>query len=241
MRILDSHFFHSNLALGETAVCAEESAHIAKSFRARAGDALTLCDGKGRFSSAVLIDPNPKECIVRIEQIGEQEPPPKISLAISCLQNGEEEDIVFHAAQLPLAAIYLLRTDRSLEPRNSDLDKLRRRLCAKSLSALKQSKKAYLTEIKAPIFLNDFLSSFNGNLIVCDESGNLDLPHSTITQQTPSAVLTGPEGGFSPAELDTLKNKGSYFFSLGKTRLRAATAPIFAAFAVANFYKNITS
>ncbi len=227
---IDSNFYLETLSLGEVFLSPEESSHITKSFRAHTGDSLELCDGKGRFASAEILEANPKACKVLIKSISEQEPKPQIHLAVGCLSGGGEEEIAFHAAQLPLAAIHLLRTERSLEPGNSDLGKLRRRMEAKSLVALKQSRKSWLTEIKAPIYLNEFLETFKGNLIVCDQSGNPTIKNSqlsTLNSQL-STILTGPEGGFSPTELETLKSKGAFFLSLGNTRLRAITAPIIA-------------
>jgi 16S rRNA (uracil1498-N3)-methyltransferase len=224
---IDSNFFLENLELGEAVLNRNESLHIAKSFRAHVGDALELCDGKGRFASAELVEVGSDKCKVLIKNISKQTPPPQVHLAIGCLSDSGEEDITFHAAQLPLAAIHLLRTERSLEPRDSDLNKLRRRMEAKSLAALKQSRKAWLTEIRAPVYLNEFLENFIGSLIVCDKNGELAFNSSSVDNLS-LAILTGPEGGFSAAELEMMRNKNAYFLSLGDTRLRAASAPIFA-------------
>jgi 16S rRNA (uracil1498-N3)-methyltransferase len=221
---IDSNFFLDVLTLGETILSQAESTHITKSFRAHSGDSLTLCDGKGRFASAELAEVAQNACKVYIKSISEQEPKPQVHLAIGCLSDGGEEEIAFHAAQMPLAAIHLLRTERSLEPRDSELGKLRRRMESKSLVALKQSRKSWLTEIKAPVYLSEFLENFKGNLIVCDQRGNSSL--SIINY--PLSIITGPEGGFSPAELEAMKNKNASFLSLGHTRLRSVSAPIFA-------------
>jgi 16S rRNA (uracil1498-N3)-methyltransferase len=221
---LDSNFFLENLHLGEAVLSPGESFHIAKSFRARAGDSLVLCDGKGRFASAELAEAAPGACKVSIKSISGQEPPPLIHLAIGCLSDGGEEEIAFHATQMPIAAIHLLRTERSQEPRNSDLAKLRRRMEAKSLASLKQSRKPWLTEIKPPIHLNKFLENFKGNLIVCDKDGESRIACANM----PTVILSGPEGGFSPAEIEMMKSKNAEFLSLGKTRLRAVSAPVFA-------------
>nr|AGS52883.1 ribosomal RNA small subunit methyltransferase E [uncultured bacterium contig00016] len=223
---LDSNFFFENLRIGEAVLNPGESSHIIKSFRARIGDSLILCDGKGRFADAELVDANPKICKVFIKNISEPELPPRLHLAIGCLSDGGEEEITFHAAQLPLAAIHLLRTERSLEPRNSDLGKLRRRMEAKSMAAMKQSRKPWLTEIKAPVYLNEFLENFKGNLIVCDQ--NSETSRWPPVSNHSVAIFSGPEGGFSPAEIETLKNKNAHFLSLGPARLRAVSAPIFA-------------
>jgi len=221
---IDSNFFLEALTLGEAILNPTESAHITKSFRANKGDSLTLCDGKGRFASAELAETAQNACKVYIKSISEQEPPPQVHLAIGCLSDGGEEEIVFHAAQMPLAAVHLLRTERSQEPRDSELGRLRRRMESKSLVALKQSRKAWLTEIKAPVYLNEFLENFKGNLVVCDQIGNSSLPAVNY----PLAIVTGPEGGFSHTEIEAMKNKNASFLSLGSTRLRAITAPIFA-------------
>jgi len=221
---IDSNFFLDTLTLGEATLSQTESAHIIRSFRAHEGDILTLCDGKGRFADAELAEVAQNACKVNIKSISKQEPRPQIHLAIGCLSDGGEEEITFHAAQMPLAAIHLLRTERSLEPRDSELNKLRRRMESKSLVALKQSRKSWLTEIKAPVYLSEFLENFKGNLIVCDQIGNSTL--STINY--PLSIITGPEGGFSGAELEAMKNKNAIFLSLGSTRLRSVSAPIFA-------------
>jgi len=221
---IDSNFFLDNLTLGETTLSQSESSHITKAFRAHNGDSLTLCDGKGRFADAELVDIAQKTCKVYIKSISKQEPRPQVHLAVGCLSDGGEEEIVFHAAQMPLAAVHLLRTERSQEPRDSELGRLRRRMESKSLVALKQSRKSWLTEIKAPVFLNDFLESFKGNLIVCDQIGSSSL--SAISY--PLSIIIGPEGGFSHNELEVMKNRNASFLSLGPTRLRAISAPIFA-------------
>ena len=233
--MLDSNFYLESLNIGDATLNQEESRHIVKAFRAKTGDSLTLCDGKGRVAEAILTEANPQACKVTIKNISEQKEQPKIHLCVACLESNDNEEIVFHAAQMPIASIQLLRTERSLEPRNSDLSKLCRRMEAKSLAALKQSKKTWLTEIKPPIYLKDFLNNFNGNLIVCEMDTSLSTPsllrsHPYKRGELNSQlfIITGPEGGFSPAELEMFKSKNAEFLSLGTTRLRAVTAPIFA-------------
>jgi 16S rRNA (uracil1498-N3)-methyltransferase len=220
---IDSNFFLDTLRLGEVILSQTESSHITRSFRASSGDFLTLCDGKGKFAYAELAEVAQDACKINIKSISKQEPQPQVHLAIGCLSNGGEEEIVFHAAQMPLAAIHLLRTERSQEPRDSELSRLRRRMESKSLVALKQSRKSWLTEIKAPVYLNEFLENFKGNLIVCDQIGNSSVP----LVHFPFSIITGPEGGFSPAEIEAMKNKNANFLSLGPTRLHSVIAPIF--------------
>jgi 16S rRNA (uracil1498-N3)-methyltransferase len=96
----------------------------------------------------------------------------------------------------------------------------------KSLVSLKQSKKPWLTQIEGPIALDEWLKNYTGDIILCDASGS-PLPEEIKNETT---LLIGPEGGFSPREIDLIKSLGSraHLLGLGKTRLRARTAAIVA-------------
>ena len=52
------------------------------------------------------------------------------------------------------------------------------------------------------------------------------------------AVLVGPEGGFSEAELEWLEKSGSYRMGLGPTRLRGSHAPLVACGKLMGLEKN---
>ena len=152
---------------------------------------------------------------------------PKLSLAIACLKDDALEEVVFHAAQTEIDTIYFLRTDFSQEPKNSDLHKLVRRAELKSLVSLKQSRKPWLTRIEGPVEFDKWLSTYEGDLVLCDIDGQKAAP----SIERPTALLIGPEGGFSPREIEAVKNYNrgkSTPISLGKTRLRARTAAIVA-------------
>ncbi len=80
---------------GDATLNQEESRHIVKAFRAKAGDSLTLCDGKGRVAEAILTEANPQACKIAIKNISEQEEQPKIHLCVACLEGSDNEEIVF--------------------------------------------------------------------------------------------------------------------------------------------------
>ena len=120
-----------------------------------------------------------------------------------------------------------MRTDFSQEPKNSDLHKLVRRAELKSLVSLKQSRKPWLTQIKGPVEFDKWLDSYEGDLILCDIDGEKETP----PLERPSTLLIGPEGGFSPKEIESVKSYSrgkSTSINLGNTRLRARTAAIIA-------------
>ena len=213
--------------------------------RACSGDVLQLSDGLGHYADAIIEVADAKACQVRVDTVIEAtNPRPKVSLGIACLKDDALEEVVFHAAQTEIDKIIFLRTDFSQEPKNSDLKKTVRRAELKSLVSLKQSKKAWMTAIEGPVEFDKWLESYKGDLILCDIDGDrqLNLSASDGTSASsdssganenadPITLLVGPEGGFSPREIEAIKtfqNGKVHLLNLGNTRLRARTAAIIA-------------
>ena len=228
MRTPDSRFYCPQIGVGTFTLDENESSHAVRVCRATAGDTLELCDGLGHFADATIVKADPKACEVRIDKFDTVSTErPKLNLAIACLKDDALEEVVFHAAQTEIDTIYFLRTDFSQEPKNSDLHKLIRRAELKSLVSLKQSKKPWLTRIEGPIEFDRWLDTYEGDLVLCYINVEKNAP--TLDQRT--ALLVGPEGGFSDKEISRIKSyqRGkTTLINLGNTRLRARTAAIIA-------------
>lgn len=231
MKTPDSRFYIPEIKSGISCLDENESTHAVRVCRAVVGDILQLCDGKGHFADAEITKADAKSCEVKIEKIESIPQRTKaINLAIACLKDDALEEVVFHAAQTEVNTVYFIRTDFSQEPKNSDLHKLVHRSELKSLVSLKQSKKPWMTKIEGPITLDEWMKAYNGDLILCDIDGNKSINVDESSEGS-ITLLVGPEGGFSPRELDLIKNfdRGQvHALNLGKTRLRARTAAIVA-------------
>jgi 16S rRNA (uracil1498-N3)-methyltransferase len=234
MKTPDSRFYCPLITVGTITLDENESSHAVRVCRASEGDVLQLSDGLGHFADAVIEVADAKTCVVRVDNVIEAERPrPKVSLGIACLKDDALEEVVFHAAQTEIDKIIFLRTDFSQEPKNSDLKKTVRRAELKSLVSLKQSKKAWITNIEGPVEFDKWLEGYQGDLILCDIDGerNLDLGCLDDASAKPITLLVGPEGGFSPREIEkikTFRNGKVHLLNLGNTRLRARTAAIIA-------------
>lgn len=237
MKTPDSRFYCPLISVGTITLDENESTHAVRVCRACVGDVLQLSDGVGHFADAVIEVADAKACVVRVDTVIESERPrPKVSLGIACLKDDALEEVVFHAAQTEIDKIIFLRTDFSQEPKNSDLKKTVRRAELKSLVSLKQSKKAWMTAIEGPVEFDKWLASYQGDLILCDIDGERQLNISgdgsgANEDAAPITLLVGPEGGFSPREIEaikTLQNGKVHLLNLGNTRLRARTAAIIA-------------
>jgi len=228
MKTPDSHFYITPLTAGTLVLSEEESAHAIRVCRAREGDVLELCDGEGHFADGTVITADSRQCAVRVDSVqNASSPRPGLSLGLACLKDEANEEVAFHVAQMNVGAITLLRTERSQEPKDSNLSRVVRRCELKSLVSLKQSKKPWLTRIGGPVTLEDFLKDYHGDLVLCDIGGSDSAPETAGNV----TILVGPEGGFSDREVELIKNfKGGqvHLLKLGNTRLRARTAAVVA-------------
>ena len=236
MKTPDSRFYCPLISVGTIVLDENESSHAVRVCRAANGDILQLCDGLGHYADATIIKADAKACEVRVDVV--EDAPfkrPRLNLAIACLKDDALEEVVFHVAQTETDSIVFLRTDYSQEPKNSDLKKTVRRAELKSLVSLKQSKKAWMTRIEGPTEFDKWLKDYQGDLILCDIDGerNLKLDESAAENASakPITLLVGPEGGFSPREIEAVKsftNGKVHLLNLGNTRLRARTAAVIA-------------
>lgn len=238
MKTPDSRFYCPLISVGTIILDENESSHAVRVCRAANGDTLQLCDGLGHYADATITKADAKACEVRVDTV--EDAPfkrPRLNLGIACLKDDALEEVVFHAAQTETDSVIFLRTDYSQEPKNSDLHKLVRRSELKSLVSLKQSKKPWMTRIEGPIEFDKWLKDYQGDLILCDIDGErkLDLGLGECvedgTPAKPITLLVGPEGGFSPREIEaikTFKNGKVHLLNLGNTRLRARTAAVIA-------------
>ena len=238
MKTPDSRFYCPLISVGTIILDENESSHAVRVCRAVNGEILQLCDGLGHYADATITKADAKACEVRVDTV--EDAPlkrPRLNLGIACLKDDALEEVVFHAAQTETDSIIFLRTDYSQEPKNSDLKKTVRRAELKSLVSLKQSKKPWMTRIEGPIEFDKWLKDYQGDLILCDIDGErkLDLGLGKCaedgTPAKPVTLLVGPEGGFSPREIEAIKtfqNGKVHLLNLGNTRLRARTAAVIA-------------
>ena len=222
MKTPDSRFYCPLISVGTIILDENESSHAVRVCRAVNGEILQLCDGLGHYADATITKADAKACEVRVDTV--EDAPfkrPRLNLGIACLKDDALEEVVFHAAQTETDSIIFLRTDYSQEPKS-----------------LKQSKKPWMTRIEGPIEFDKWLKDYQGDLILCDIDGERKLDLENCSENTadgtpvkPVTLLVGPEGGFSPREIEAIKafkNGKVHLLNLGNTRLRARTAAIIA-------------
>ncbi len=221
-------FYDPDAATGDHFLSEEESIHCVRVLRQRNGDRIRIMDGKGTFFDAVIEEAHPKKCKYSVEEIHRKAPDPySLHLAIAPTKNIDRmEWMIEKCVEIGLHQITFLQCG------NSERTRLRYdRLEKKAIAAMKQSGRAYATKINSLTPFPDFISNPGNGLIkhIAYVPASLDSPHLKETKPNSDyIVLIGPEGDFSPEEIQQAQDKGYTPTSLGNSRLRTETAGLVA-------------
>ena len=206
----------------------EEAGHCIRVLRMKEGDSIRLTDGKGCFYDAVISAVSGKRCMVHIERKEQQEQLWNgylhIAMAPTKLMD-RNEWFVEKAVEIGVDEITFLKTDHS----ERDVIKMER-IEKIAVSAMKQSQKATLPVLNGMTQLRSFIEQgFDGDKYIAHcEPGSKVLLQDALTPGHNSLVLIGPEGDFSPAEIEMALKAGFKPISLGPSRLRTETAALVA-------------
>jgi 16S rRNA (uracil1498-N3)-methyltransferase len=209
--------------------------HCVQVLRMQPGNEMHLTDGKGLMATAVIRSAAKKSCGVSILS-HEQQPAPKrkTTIAISLLKNTSRfEWFLEKAAELGITEIIPLACTRT-EKQQFRFDRMQQIL----VSAMLQSRQTHLLKLNAVTSFNDALSIYAGAkkfIAHCyDTENKLMLTDALSTQQADTFILIGPEGDFTPTEVEMATTQNFMPVSLGNNRLRTETAGIMAAVLLAN-------
>ena len=205
----------------------EESGHCVRVLRLREGDSLHITDGKGTLYRAVVEDPHPKRCTIRIveEHTEWEKRPYRLTIAVAPTKNIDRiEWFVEKATECGIDRIVPVLCDHS-ERKVIKCERLEKI----AISAMKQSLKAYLPTIEPLTPLCEVLAEpFEGTKLIahCEEDMERIFMGEKIHGGENVMVLIGPEGDFSREEIEAARKAGFTEISLGNSRLRTETAAL---------------
>jgi 16S rRNA (uracil1498-N3)-methyltransferase len=212
----------------------EESKHCVRVLRLTVGDKVQLIDGRGGLYTAKIKDAHPKRTILQITDVitGFNKRNHYLHIAIAPTKNIERlEWFLEKATEIGIDEISLIICQRS-ERKEAKVDRLNKIIT----SAIKQSLKAYHPILNEPEPLAKLLArSFDAQKYIahCDEGDKTSLKQD-IALKGKYLIMIGPEGDFSPKEIDDALQNGFKAITLGQSRLRTETAALEACFE-ANF------
>jgi len=210
------------------------SKHCVQVLRMRAGESLHLTDGIGNLYTASIVEPDKKKTVVKIDTVSHTPRPQKnVCIAIGLLKNtGRFEWFLEKATEMGVTKIVPLICERS-ERSNLKQERMQGVLVA----ALIQSKQTWLPILTEPLSVAAFMKehpSSQGLIAHCEEGNKTELKDAPTNNDT--SIMIGPEGDFTPSEIETALSANYLPVSLGATRLRTETAGMVAAALL--IYKN---
>lgn len=207
----------------------DESKHCVRVLRKKKGDFVQLVDGKGGIYTAIISDPNPKQCVLNIESVEkvEDDITHPVHIAIAPTKNNVRfEWFLEKATEIGVSTITPIICDHS-ERKMLKTDRLKNVL----ISAMKQSERIYLPKLNPIIKFDDFIKQEckgQGFIAHCQGNQKPHLKNSIDIGGKELSILIGPEGDFSADEILRAEKMGYKSVSLGESRLRTETAAIVA-------------
>lgn len=207
--------------------------HVARSLRMKVGEELTVSDSRGTDFNCVITSvlSDRVELEIREEKPSESEPDVKVTLCTCLLKGDKFETVIRHSVELGVCEIMpVLSTNCVSRPDAKSLKSKGERWQKIANEAAGQCGRGVLPTVLPTTELNALAKSFKDYDLVLFfyEVGGEPLGETLWENDSAKkiAVITGPEGGFTKSEAETLASMGAKTISLGKRILRAETAPL---------------
>ncbi len=217
------------------------AARHAQVLRLQPGAPLRLFDGEGSEWDARVTHMGRNEVRVRVgaHEAVDRELPCRVTLALGMPANERMDTVIEKATELGVAAIVPLMCERSVLRLQGD--RAAKKLAhwrGVAIAACEQSGRTRLPELRPVMSLADWLQALpavtsdasRGRWLLSLAQGAPGISKSLAgwapDGQPSICVLSGPEGGLSPAEQALATRFGFAPVSLGPRVLRADTAPL---------------
>lgn len=218
----------------------EPAHHLVRVLRARVGDTVVLFNGEGLDWQCQLTQADKRHVIVHIVQCVPSTPesPLHTHLGLS-VSKGERFDwAVQKATELGVAEITPLLSERV------DVKLPGERLAKKlghwqqvAIAACEQCGRGHIPRIYTPMALKDWVELVQADVkLVLHHHQIAPLPSATPTC---IALLVGPEGGLTEAEVEAACVQGFQRFRMGPRVLRTETAPLVALAILGNHWGDL--
>jgi 16S rRNA (uracil1498-N3)-methyltransferase len=203
----------------------EPIAHqVLRVLRLQDGDEITLLDGLG---SQVRCRLDEVSCVVVYRGSAGGEPSHQLTVWQALLRGDHLEQVVQHGTELGVARFGLFVSERCVA-RDASPRKLER-LQTVGREAAEQSERGIVPPVDAPVpFAEALAGAAPGSVLLFERHTGRRL----IEMEPPPSVFIGPEGGFSPAEVEAAERAGLAIAGLGPRILRSETVAVAVAAAI---------
>ena len=216
-----------------------ENAKHAKVLRMKEGEEVLVCDGQGRECVCAVSDVSEGQIslVVRHRQASETEAAVRVSVYMAFPKADKLEHVIQKATELGVYEIVAFPSARCVSrPDEKSLKKKLERWQKIAASAAEQSGRGLIPQVVVLPSYGEALkraAQADKAILFYENERAVTLRMSLQTGQYRTvSLLTGPEGGLEPAEVEKARQTGLDICTLGKRILRCETAPLCALSAV---------
>ena len=225
---------------GKDALLTKDDAfHLTKVMRCRTGDKIEVVADDKVYLCEVK-SAKPLQIAVKREIKENNELRCHVVLVAALLKGDHMDMVVQKATELGVEEVVFLSSERTIvKIKTSDQENKFERFRRIAKEAAEQSKRSFIPYIHRIIKI-DGLKDIKANLKLIAYEGmqgtadNLAKKVSALKDGQRVAIVIGPEGGFTPEEINTANYYGFKKVGLGKRILRAETASMYALSVIAN-------
>ncbi|MFH7767445.1 16S rRNA (uracil(1498)-N(3))-methyltransferase [Acinetobacter sp. BSP-28] len=204
--------------------------HWVKVLRAQVGEKATLFNGQGGEYEVTLIEVAKKSASVSVDSFNPDDRTPAFTTLLGqVMSKGDRMDYAIQkATELGVSKIQLLTSERCEMRLKYDRDQKKiDHWQGIAIAACEQCGMNKVPEVLAPVSLQDWLASKlpATKLVLAPNKDQVDVLAAATSD---IALLIGPEGGLSEAEIQLSNNAGFINWCIGNRVLRTETAPIVA-------------
>ena len=215
---------------GSAVIEGADARHIGGALRMTAGEALTLCDGKGTDYACTVTAVEKERVTLAVDAAtpSVSEPTLAVTLYMGLPKGDKMELIIQKAVELGVTAIVPVATARCIVKLDEkDAAKKQTRWQKIAAEAAGQSGRGIIPAVETPISWKAALSRFErSKTLLCYEGGGRPIGTLVSPDDEAISLVVGPEGGFDAAEVEAVLGVGGQIATLGPRILRCETAPL---------------
>jgi 16S rRNA (uracil1498-N3)-methyltransferase len=229
--------------LRRTELSAEESAHLTRVLRLRAGALVLVFDGRGAQHLAEIATATRSAVTLKLLEPATpaRETRVRLALAQAALKGDKMDTVVRDATMMGVSAVHPIVTSRTVVPLSTvEEGRVMERWRRVAVASAKQCGRAVVPTIAPPCRFEELVPDWGDDslrlMLVEPSAGHAwngsSASNGTHDEGLPAEpphhvlVVIGPEGGWSPEEMTMARDAGFRPWTLGERTLRAESAPL---------------
>ena len=229
-------FHPENIIENTTSLLSKEHTHyVANVMRMKRGSNINFFNKDGEWLSEIVFLDRDRVEVKFLNKLKEPTKKSNIELAICLVKKSPMDTILQKATELGVTKITPIISERT-EVKELNFERAKKIV----VEATEQSNQLNPPEISQVIKLKDFLNNLDSStkLLFADVNSKDNLKKEVLREAKSLSVLIGPEGDFSPSEIELIhENPNVVPFTISRNILRSDTAVI-SAISLVNFINN---